>query len=95
MLNDPYLTFIILALATFRFTRLVTTDVIFDTPRQWIWKKFPPSTPLGYLLTCDWCTSVWVASLITISYTIVPTITLIGALPFALSAVVGILAARA
>jgi len=93
ILPDPF-TFIVLALATFRLTRLITTDVITEFIRTWVWKRFPLSTKTGYLFTCDWCMSIWFASLVTISYTIVPTATLFVALPLALSAVVGILAAR-
>lgn len=75
-------------------TRLITTDVIFNKPRDAFFKRFPPTKMLGYLVTCDWCMSIWVGSLITISYTIVPTATLIIAFPFALSAIAGFLAAR-
>lgn len=87
--------FLVLALACFRLTRLVTTDVVFNRPREWFWRRFPPeSTMLGYLSTCDWCASVWVGSLLAISYTIFPSATLLASLPFALSAVAGTLAAR-
>lgn len=89
------LEFAVLALACFRATRLVTTDVVFSRPREWFWRRFPPETTmLGYLSTCDWCTSVWVGSLLTISYTIFPSATFIASLPLALSAVAGYLAAR-
>jgi hypothetical protein len=90
---DP-LGFIILALATFRITRLFTTDYIFEWLRNGIWKKFPPHTWLGYLFTCDWCFSIWVASGIAICYTIVPMATTIVALPFALSAVASLISKR-
>lgn len=50
---------IILAiLATYRLTRLVTTDRILDAPREWIVARYDR---LGYLATCDWCSSVWLA----------------------------------
>jgi hypothetical protein len=53
------LNFLILALAIFRLTRLVTTDTIFNELREKIWNKFPPNRiNLGYLITCDWCTSI-------------------------------------
>ena len=86
---------LVLALACFRATRLVTTDVIFNGLRERFWRRFPPeTTALGYLSTCDWCASIWVGSLLTISYTIFPTATFIACLPLALSAVAGTLAAR-
>ena len=85
---------LILSLATFRLARLFTTDQIFEPLRDAIWKKFPPSTQFGYLFTCNWCMSIWFASLITICYTIGTAITLIIALPLALSAVAGLITAR-
>jgi hypothetical protein len=85
---------LILSLATFRLARLFTTDQIFEPLRDHIWKKFPPSTQFGYLFTCNWCMSIWFASLITICYTIGTAITLIIALPLALSAVAGLITAR-
>lgn len=89
------LEFVVLALACFRLTRLVTTDTIFNPLRERFWRRFPPeTTKLGYLSTCDWCTSVWVGSLLAGSGTIFPTATTLIALPFALSAVAGTLAAR-
>lgn len=83
--------FVLLSLATFRITRLFTTDYIFEWLRNAVWKKFPPHTWLGYFFTCNWCFSIWVASGIAICYTIVPMATTVVALPFALSAVASIL----
>lgn len=85
---------LILALATFRISRLLTVDVIFESLRDWIWKRKPPHTKIGYLFTCTWCMSIWVASLLVICYTIITTATTLIALPFALSAVAGLIAAR-
>lgn len=83
---------IILALAVFRITRLITTDEIFSRVREKIWKKSPIiKGGVGYLITCDWCTSIWVSSLVVIVYRIAPTlaITLWGI--FALSGAAGLL----
>jgi len=52
------LTVILAALATYRLTRLVTADVIAEPVRQWVGKR---NQTLGYLVTCDWCLSIWVA----------------------------------
>jgi hypothetical protein len=84
----------ILAIAAYRFSRLVVIDHIFEPLREKIWKKWPPSTMFGYFFTCIWCTSVWVSSLITISYTIEPAITTVICLPFAFSAIAGIVSER-
>lgn len=88
------MTFLVLSLATFRTARLLTTDVIMDDVRQRIWKRYPPITKFGYLFTCNWCMSIWTASIITICYTIVPVATLIVALPFAFSAVAGLISSK-
>ena len=82
---------IILALAVFRLSRLFTTDTIFEPLREWIWKRKNPSTLLGYFFTCNWCMSIWFASLITVCYTIVPTATIVPCLSLALSAVAGLI----
>lgn len=87
--------FIILSLATFRISRLLTVDVIFDDIRNKIWEKRPPHThKIGYLFTCTWCMSIWVASLITICYTIIPVATALICIPFAMSAIAGLIANR-
>lgn len=94
-MNDlPLLHFLVLSLATFRLSRLFTTDVIFEPLREKIWKRFPPSTQFGYLFTCNWCMSIWFGSLVTISYTIVPSITFVASLPLALSALAGLISTR-
>ena len=49
---------IITALATYRLTRLVTADKITEPIRDWITARHDW---FGYLVTCDWCLSIWVA----------------------------------
>jgi hypothetical protein len=87
--------FFILALAAHRLTRLVTTDTIFSPLREKIWNKFPPDrVNLGYLITCDWCTSIWVSTILISSYLLIPYPTLVVSLVLAISTIVGYLAAR-
>lgn len=89
------LQFAILALAIFRLTRLVTTDTIFNGLRERIWNKFPPNkVNIGYLITCDWCTSMWVAAGYVPLALLFPQVIFVVSLVLATSAVVGILAAR-
>jgi hypothetical protein len=88
------LEFVILALATFRISRFITVDVIFEDLREKIWNKYPPSTKFGYLFTCNWCMSVWVSSLLVICYTIIPTATVLVSSIFALSAIAGLISSR-
>ncbi len=45
-------------LACYRLTRLVTADQITLPIRTWVLDR---STWAGYLVTCDWCLSIWVA----------------------------------
>lgn len=47
----------LLALATYRVSRLVTTDLIFARCRGWLAATYPRT--LGSLVQCDWCTSIW------------------------------------
>lgn len=49
---------VVIGLATYRLTRLVTADRIMDWVRAWVEVR---SAWAGYLVTCDWCLSVWVA----------------------------------
>jgi hypothetical protein len=83
----------VLCLGAFRLTRLVTTDDILSPLRDRLWRRFPPSTRLGYVVTCNWCTSVWVSVVLVVAYSIAPNTTTYVSAPLALSAVVGILAA--
>lgn len=55
--------FIVVALATYRLTRLVTADKITERVRSFVEVR---SQWLGYLVTCDWCLSIWVAPLPTL-----------------------------
>jgi hypothetical protein len=52
------MTWLLIALATYRLTRLVTTDTILARPREWVQARYDR---LGYLVGCDWCSSIWIA----------------------------------
>lgn len=83
------------ALATYRLTRLITTDEIFSPVRDKIWETNPPeSSRLGYLLTCNWCSSIYAASALKISRMIAPRTTTAVETILALSAVAGLIAAH-
>jgi hypothetical protein len=85
----------VLVLAALRLTRLVVADDITAPLRERLWRRFPPATRLGYLVTCAWCSSFWVSVVLLSSYSIVPTATTYVSAPFALSAAVGLLTALA
>jgi len=85
--------FIILSLAAYRITRMITTDYIFQPIREWIWRWSRPDEGIGigYLITCEWCIGFWVASALLFVYTIASETTIVAACVFAISAVVGLL----
>ena len=56
------ITLVLAALATARLTRLVTTDRITETPRHWTLRRLNPEGMAAYLITCDWCVSVYTGS---------------------------------
>lgn len=67
MLVPSALMMIVGAFATFRLVRLFLQDEIMEGFRDKWWSKFPPeSTKLGYLLTCPWCLSIWMAIPVTL-----------------------------
>jgi hypothetical protein len=85
---------LVAGLATYRIARLVVVDEIFSRPRNAVWKKFPPErSKFGYLFTCMWCTSIWVASLLEISRMIIPNVVHPVGIVLAISAIAGLLAA--
>ena len=73
------------ALATYRLTRLVTTDRVTRSLRdklleRWGVKTVPTipfgtravRTPFGELLTCDWCVSIYVGAAVIAARTLAP-----------------------
>lgn len=86
--------YIILVLASYRLTRLLTTDAIFEPLREKIWKKFPPSTKFGYLFTCNWCMSIWATLFLVGLFLVVPLLAYVVSLVLSISAIVGVIATR-
>lgn len=52
------LTVVLVALSTYRLTRLVTADRITQKLREAVLAR---GEMIGYLVTCDWCLSIWLA----------------------------------
>ena len=93
-MNEIFI-FALICLATARATRLITNDEILAPVRSRIWKKWPPeSSMIGYMLTCDWCTSMWAASLFVLMSIISTTLVIIVASVFAASLVSSFITAR-
>lgn len=60
---------ILTVLAVARVTRLITSDVLFDGPRNWALKRLinpgrlrRTRDKLAYLIVCDWCASMYVGA---------------------------------
>lgn len=81
--------FVVFMLAVYRATRLILQDEILDGPRNWAFSKVKRGGKLEYLLTCEWCISIWVAIPLAILYIISPTGMMVAGLPLAGSAVTG------
>jgi len=96
MHNFNVIDFLILALATVRITRFITTDTIFSPLRERFWARFPPEKSMyGYLITCNWCSSVYAATLVMSMYRITQGPALFVCSIFALSCVAGFVVDRA
>jgi hypothetical protein len=93
-------TFALLALAAYRLWRLIGIDEITApirdrvTGRLWAsgedtrWERYHPT--LDKLIGCPWCLGAWVSLAATLAWWIWPHATLIACVPFAVSAVVGL-----
>jgi hypothetical protein len=88
--------FVLLSLATARITLFVTTDTLAAPLREKIWKRYPPeSSRYGYLITCNWCTGIYAATLVASMYRIVEKPMIFVSTILALSFVAGFAADRA
>jgi hypothetical protein len=85
------LSVLIAVLGVYRITRLITTDVIFNAPREWLEAKLKPGGYLDELLHCAWCVSFWVGCVVAGLLAVAPGLTPWLLLPLAASAVAGLL----
>ncbi|OQP05195.1 hypothetical protein B1690_14510 [Geobacillus sp. 46C-IIa] len=82
-----WMTYIMMILASYRFTHLIVFDKITEFLRDPFMKKEKvksedghteikkvPASKFGYLLNCYWCAGVWSAILIALGYFFIPTI---------------------
>lgn len=51
--------------ATCRLTRFITKDTLAAGFRSWIADRFGDDSKLTYLVSCSWCTSIWMAAAMT------------------------------
>lgn len=85
---------VILILATFRVVRLVIEDVVIEPIRERTVYKLHPDNKVRELFECAWCLGFWLSILVVIAYALWPVGTTWAALPFAISAGVGLIAAN-
>jgi hypothetical protein len=52
---------VVAALAVARLTRLLVSDKITVSLRQWVVNKWGANSLLAQLFHCSWCMSIWVA----------------------------------
>ena len=88
MMPQPW-AFALLALAAFRFFKLIADDAILDRPRDRLVKN---RETLNTFVVCPWCIGAWIAAAWWAAWWAWPHPTLVAATPFALSAAVGLLA---
>lgn len=88
-------------LAVFRLWRLLAVDEILDRPRLWLlnaagWQE-GDDPPDGYrtkwadFLVCPWCAGAWLSVGAWVFWLLAPSLALVVATPFALSAGVGLI----
>jgi hypothetical protein len=57
-----FTTLLLAALSVARLTRLATEDQVLAGPRGALIRRLGVDHPLSYLVTCSWCTSVWISA---------------------------------
>ncbi|WP_416147250.1 DUF1360 domain-containing protein [Salipaludibacillus sp. HK11] len=85
--DHPWLIFLMIVLASYRFTHLIVFDKIMEFVRNPFMKeettideggrskmKKVPANNFGYLLNCYWCAGIWSSVLFGIGYLWFPTI---------------------
>jgi hypothetical protein len=89
-------TFLVDSLAAYRLVRLVTTDSIFDRPRDAAMAALSERHPmLVELLGCEWCVGVWVSAAVVAADVAAPRAWRPVGRALAVSTLVGLIASRA
>lgn len=61
------LTVVLMSLATYRLSLLVTADALTERPREWLLRRVADDGYLATLLGCAWCVSMWVGTAVVTS----------------------------
>ena len=85
MPNLDWMTYLMIILASYRFTHLIVFDKITEFLRNpflrkekivneegHISTKKTPTSMFGYLLNCYWCTGIWSAIILGLAYLLIP-----------------------
>ncbi|MGD8192454.1 DUF1360 domain-containing protein [Brevibacillus ginsengisoli] len=85
MPNLDWMTYLMIILASYRFTHLIVFDKITEFLRNpflrkervvddegHVSTKKTPTSMFGYLLNCYWCTGIWSAIILGVSYLLIP-----------------------
>lgn len=72
-LGFQLLALVIYLLSVMRLTRLVNADVILDSMRIAVARKYGPASTMVEFLACPWCVGMWFALLLA-----VPTVSFLG-----------------
>jgi Protein of unknown function (DUF1360) len=89
---------LLLSFAAFRTWKLLADDTILDKPRAWFvygfrkWKGNGTAQYVDDFITCPWCLGFWVALGWWGAFEAWPHGTTIAAVPFAIAAIVGLVA---
>jgi len=95
--NQSVVSLLVLVLACWRLTSLLVQEEgpfkMFARFRRFVGVRYVSGSPVPYgtnviaeLISCIWCCSVWVGAGLSLAYIIEPELTVLAALPFALSA---------
>ncbi|MGG3468358.1 DUF1360 domain-containing protein [Neobacillus pocheonensis] len=97
MKDISWMTYIMLILASYRFTHLIVFDKITESIRKPFVKKVTvetesgtetkevPTSMFGYLLKCYWCAGVWSAIFFGTAYLLFPKVTYVVILIFSIA----------
>src|SRR3954452_19684399 len=71
--------FIGVSFCSYRLWKLLAKDVIFDRPRKWFYRRFPPNPAtaqlvhaqgvhkLGMMIACPWCSGFYISGLVVLA----------------------------
>ena len=89
------MTFLLITLAAYRLTRIITVDKVTERPRAWAEDRAADGHPkLAYFVTCPWCVSMYVAAAVVAITDLIASVPLPGLQALAASTVCGLIGAE-